>query len=1193
MKKARAHSRILVVIPILIAASILALALNIHQVRAEQATITFDQSGVSSDFTGTVVTIDGSNYATSALPMPFSWDLDSVHSFSFASPLNEGGGVQYVWDSTMGLSTVKSGSLTVTESGSVTGNYKTQYYLTVTSAQDSPNPSSGWFDSGTEITESVTSPTPGPTGTQYICTGWIGTGTVPASGTGTSVTFTITETSSIVWSWNTQYYLTVTSAYDSPSPLSGWFDSGSYITESVTSPASGPAGTQYVCTGWLGSGSVPSSGSASSVAFTISEPSSVVWNWKTQFFLTVTSAYDSPSPVSGWFDSGSGITESVTSPVSGGSGIQYVCTGWTGTGSAPGSGSGSSVTFTIDAASAITWNWKAQYQVTFDQTGVGVDFAGTVVSVDSVNYAVTGLPVSFWWDGGSSHSFSFASPLVVGSKQYAWSSTSGLSTLPSDTLTATASGSVVGNYMVQNQVSFDKVGVSSDFAGTVITIDSVSYSRTQLPVSFSWTIGSIHNFAFTSPLTVGANSKQYVWTSTAGLSSLQSGSITVTAFGSIVGNYKTQYYLAVTSPYDSPSPLSGWFDSGSQITDSVTSPMSGGSGIQRVCTGWTGTGNVPTSGTGTSVAFTLNGPSTITWNWKTRCYLTVTSSNGSPNPVSGWFDAGSSVTESINSPIPAGSGTQYACIGWTGTGNVPSSGSSTSTTFTISSPSSITWNWQAQYQLALSTDFGTTSPSGTNWYGVGTNVTISASPPSTATGERYAWNGWTGSGTGSFSGSTASATVTVNGPINETSSWTHQYRLTVSSDHGTPIPNSEWVNDGTQINETLAGSPSAGPVGTQYVCTGWSGTGSVPSSGFTASIDFTINAPSTITWNWKTQYQLTVSSAHSSTTGAGWYDGGSTAYATVTDETVSDSLGTQYVFIDWTGDASGSGLNSSIIMNAPKTATADWKTQYYLTVTSAYSTPSGSGWYDSGSVAYAHLDNGTDSAAGDTQYIFTDWSGDASGTVYSQSNGITMNGPKTATADWTVARHALTILPPYGSLGGSTSPSAGVYPKNDSSPVTVTATADTGYSFTYWVLDGRNVTDNPINVPMTADHTVVPVFQLLNFTLTILPSNNGTTTLAAGTYSYSYGTNVTVTASPNAGYEFNHWILDSTIVTSNPINVTINENHTLQPFFQTAPSPPLSSPLSPQLTMYLTIFAIVAAALLVAFAIFVIIERRR
>jgi hypothetical protein len=108
-----------------------------------------------------------------------------------------------------------------------------------------------------------------------------------------------------------------------------------------------------------------------------------------------------------------------------------------------------------------------------------------------------------------------------------------------------------------------------------------------------------------------------------------------------------------------------------------------------------------------------------------------------------------------------------------------------------------------------------------------------------------------------------------------------------------------------------------------------------------------------------------------------------------------------------------------------------------------------------------------------------------------------------------------------------------------------------------------------------------------------LPSNNGTTTLAAGTYSYSYGTNVTVTASPNAGYEFNHWILDSTIVTSNPINVTINENHTLQPFFQTAPSPPLSSPLSPQLTMYLTIFAIVAAALLVAFAIFVIIERRR
>jgi hypothetical protein len=105
------------------------------------------------------------------------------------------------------------------------------------------------------------------------------------------------------------------------------------------------------------------------------------------------------------------------------------------------------VTFTISASSSIAWNWKTEFLVTFNQLGVGSDFTGTVVTVDSVDYSVRGLPVSFWWDSESSHSFYFISPLIVNAnKQYAWSSTSGLSTLQSGTLTVTASGSVVGNY---------------------------------------------------------------------------------------------------------------------------------------------------------------------------------------------------------------------------------------------------------------------------------------------------------------------------------------------------------------------------------------------------------------------------------------------------------------------------------------------------------------------------------------------------------------------------------------------------------------------------------------------------------------------------------------------------------------------------------------------------------------------------
>ncbi|MGA2768620.1 MAG: hypothetical protein ABSF24_09955 [Candidatus Bathyarchaeia archaeon] len=159
--------------------------------------------------------------------------------------------------------------------------------LTVSSDYDNPNPPVGpnTYNDNDSVTCSVTSPTPGPLGIQYVCTGWSGSGSVPPSGTDSSVTFTITMDSSITWNWKTQYYLTVTSPYDSPSPASGWYDSGSGITESVTSPVSGGSGTQYVCTGWTGTGDVPPSGIVTSVDFTITQPSSMTWNWKTQYLL--------------------------------------------------------------------------------------------------------------------------------------------------------------------------------------------------------------------------------------------------------------------------------------------------------------------------------------------------------------------------------------------------------------------------------------------------------------------------------------------------------------------------------------------------------------------------------------------------------------------------------------------------------------------------------------------------------------------------------------------------------------------------------------------------------------------------------------------------------------------------------------------------------------------------------------------
>jgi hypothetical protein len=85
--------------------------------------------------------------------------------------------------------------------------------------------------------------------------------------------------------YHTEYYLKVISAHDTPTPASGWFVEGEEITAEVSSPVGG-GGSRYICTGWTGSGSVPSSGSQKSVTFKINEPSSITWNWETQYLVT-------------------------------------------------------------------------------------------------------------------------------------------------------------------------------------------------------------------------------------------------------------------------------------------------------------------------------------------------------------------------------------------------------------------------------------------------------------------------------------------------------------------------------------------------------------------------------------------------------------------------------------------------------------------------------------------------------------------------------------------------------------------------------------------------------------------------------------------------------------------------------------------------------------------------------------------
>jgi uncharacterized repeat protein (TIGR02543 family) len=167
-----------------------------------------------------------------------------------------------------------------------------------------------------------------------------------------------------------------------------------------------------------------------------------------------------------------------------------------------------------------------------------------------------------------------------------------------------------------------------------------------------------------------------------------------------------------------------------------------------------------------------------------------------------------------------------------------------------------------------------------------------------------------------------------------------------------------------------------------------------------------MSSAKTVTFNWGTQYYLTVDNGGYGTAGgAGWYDANTNAQATITPLTVPGSAGTQYVFNGWSGDASGAGSPSdNILMDASKTATATWKTQYEVSFDvnptgAGTTTPSETAWYDEGETVPI-------SASDNSGYAFSSWSTTGSIDIAEQSSRdttATINGPGTITANFAVS----------------------------------------------------------------------------------------------------------------------------------------------------------------------------------------------
>jgi parallel beta-helix repeat protein len=277
-------------------------------------------------------------------------------------------------------------------------------------------------------------------------------------------------------------------------------------------------------------------------------------------------------------------------------------------------------------------------------------------------------------------------------------------------------------------------------------------------------------------------------------------------------------------------------------------------------------------------------------------------------------------------------------------------------------------------------------------------------------------------------------------------------------------------------------------------------------------------------------------------------DGSSTGYTTpcsfnLTEAhnfTVPDTDTNGHLFTQWnTGETS-----TTITVASSGTYIAYYQARYNLTITTTEG-----GTTDPPPGNYSYWDGTTASVTPTPTlgYLLDHWELDSADAGTSNPISIIMNMSHTLNPvfSW-VGICNLTITT---TTGGTTNPTSGVYSYTNGTSTEITAIPDAGYGLDHWELDGFSIgSQNPTTVMMDSNHTLNAVFKL-TYELTITTTAGGTTDPSLGTHTYIEGTTVTATATAYSDNAFDHWELDGSWNYSNPINVTMDANHTLHAVF--------------------------------------------
>ncbi|HNT88934.1 MAG TPA: hypothetical protein PKL84_13810, partial [Candidatus Hydrogenedentes bacterium] len=254
-------------------------------------------------------------------------------------------------------------------------------------------------------------------------------------------------------------------------------------------------------------------------------------------------------------------------------------------------------------------------------------------------------------------------------------------------------------------------------------------------------------------------------------------------------------------------------------------------------------------------------------------------------------------------------------------------------------------------------------------------------------------------------------------------------------------------------------------------------------------------------------------------------------------------LSMDWYFDHWEGDLAGSNNPESLLMDSDKAVTAVFATTAVSFNLTTF--VQGNGSVDPpGSTSHAPGAEVVLTATPDEGWEFIEWLGDVTGSENPAT--VTMYYDMTVTAVFQELGMQYTLT--TTAVGGGDIDPPGETYHDPGSTVILTATPHVGWEFVEWQ-GAVTGSENPTSLLMDGNKIVAALFsELPTRTVTMTIVGSGTTTPPIGTTTHPGGAEITVSATPAAGWFFDHWEGDLT-GSENPTTIVLDVDKAITAVF--------------------------------------------